>query len=352
MAFPAGQAALFCVSPRPRVTDTNLQIKLASRPTRQVTAENFVTELHPIPRPRDGEVLLRTRYLSLDPAMRGWLRDVRSYMPPVAIGEVMRALGIGEVIESRDPGFAPGELCEGLLGWQHFATLPGGGLRKIDERLAPAPSHLGVLGVTGMTAYFGLLEVGALGDGETVLVSAAAGATGSVAGQLARIKGCRTVGVAGGADKCAFVVGELGFDDCIDYKAEADLDAAIVRTCPGGVDVYFDNVGGAVLNAALRRLRRGARVVLSGAISQYNEEKLLPGPSNYLSLQVRRARMEGFVVFDYQDRYDEAARVMAAWMREGKLKGHEQFVDGLEHAVEALQLLFSGGNTGKLILRI
>jgi NADPH-dependent curcumin reductase CurA len=314
------------------------------------TRDNWELAEEPAREPGDGEVLVKVLLASLDPAMRGWMNDVPSYVPPVGIGEVMRAIGVGEVVKSRHPRIEQGAYVTGLFGIQEFSTLSGDAVTPVDAELAPLPTYLNVLGMPGMTAYFGLLDVGAPKEGETVLVSGAAGAVGATVGQIAKIKGCRAVGIAGGPEKCRMVVEEFGFDAAIDYKSE-DLRSALREKCPDRVDVYFDNVGGDVLDAALGRLSRGARVVICGAVSQYNASEM-KGPSNYMALLVRRARMEGFVVFDYADRYAEAAREMGAWMKEGKLKGREETVAGIETFPDTLLMLFKGENKGKLILEM
>jgi NADPH-dependent curcumin reductase CurA len=279
------------------------------------------------------------------------MNDSRSYIAPVGIGDVMRALAAGEVIASNHPEIAVGDHVTGLLGVQEYAVAHGGAVIKVDPGLAPLPVYLGTLGMPGMTAYFGLLDIGKPQPGETVVVSGAAGAVGGVVGQIAKIKGARAVGIAGGAEKCRYVVEELGFDAAIDYKAE-DLDASLARHCPDGIDVYFDNVGGEILDAALARLARRARVVICGAISQYNATGALQGPSNYLSLLVNHATMTGFVVSDYGDRYAEGAIEMAGWLAAGKLKSREDVAEGLETFPDTLLRLFSGENTGKLVLRV
>jgi hypothetical protein len=302
--------------------------------------------------PGDGEVLVKIKYLSLDPAMRGWMNDGRSYIPPVGIGEVMRAGGCGEVIESRHPGFEPGDQVTGITGIQEHAVLAGDGLIKIDPALAPLPVYLGTLGMPGMTAYFGLLDIGKPKEGDTVVVSGAAGAVGSVVGQIAKIKGCRAIGIAGGEEKCRHVVDELGFDAAIDYKSENVL-RALREHCPNGIDVYFDNVGGEILDAALACLARHARVVICGAISQYNATEGMRGPSNYMSLLVNRATMTGFLVFDFAARYGEAAQEMAGWLQEGRLKSFEDVAaGGVEKFPETLLRLFNGENLGKLVLEV
>lgn len=315
------------------------------------TRENWDFREEPRPVAEDGEFVVKVDYISLDPAMRGWMNDTRSYVPPVQIGEVMRALGAGAILDSKHAGFAEGDSVVGLFGVQEYAASDGSGVIKVDPNLVPLPTYLGALGMPGMTAYFGLLDVGEVKEEETVVVSGAAGAVGSVAGQIARIKGCRVVGIAGGSEKCAWLVDELGFDAAIDYKSE-ELGPALKTHCPKGVDVYFDNVGGTTLEAVLARLARHARIVICGAISQYNNDGPMKGPSNYMSLLVNRARMEGFVVFDYADRYAEAAMEMVGWMAEGKLKTREDIVEGLESFPEALTRLFEGANIGKLVLKV
>jgi NADPH-dependent curcumin reductase CurA len=327
----------------------NHQFKLARRPVGMVERSDFEYVAAPVPEPGDGEVLVKILYLSLDPAMRGWMNEGKSYIPPVAIGEVMRAGGVGRVISSRDPGIAVGEHVVGLLGVQEYAVARGKGLTKVDPRLVPLPVYLGTLGMPGMTAYFGLLDVGRPKQGDTVVVSGAAGAVGQVVGQVAKIKGCRVVGIAGGPDKCEYLR-SIGFDAAIDYKHE-DVKAALKQHCPKGVDVYFDNVGGEILDAVLTQLAMHARIVICGAISQYNEARI-KGPSNYLSLLVNRASMTGMVVFDYASRYGDAAREMAGWMATGQLKTREDVVEGLETFPETLLKLFKGENTGKLVLKV
>src|SRR5262249_1455552 len=295
----------------------NHQFRLAARPTGlpKPSDWNYVEE--PVREPRPGEVLVKTMYLSLDPAMRGWMNEGRSYIAPVGIGDVMRAGGAGQVIASGNPAFAVGDHVTGVLGAQEYALFSAEAaksLNKVDPKLAPLPVYVGALGVTGLTAYFGLLDVGQAKAGDTVVISGAAGATGMVAGQIAKIKGCRAVGIAGGPEKCAFIVKELGFDAAIDYKNE-NVAEALRKHCPKGVNVYFDNVGGEILDIVMAQLARGARVVICGAISQYNNTAGIKGPANYLSLLVNSARMEGFIVFNYLARYGEAAREMAGWMK-------------------------------------
>ena len=330
----------------------NRQVRLAARPVGLPKPTDWDHTEEPVAEPGDGEVLVKIKYLSLDPAMRGWMNDGRSYIPPVGIGEVMRAGGCGEVIESRHPGFEPGDQVTGITGIQEHAVLAGDGLIKIDPALAPLPVYLGTLGMPGMTAYFGLLDIGKPKEGDTVVVSGAAGAVGSVVGQIAKIKGCRAIGIAGGEEKCRHVVDELGFDAAIDYKSENVL-RALREHCPNGIDVYFDNVGGEILDAALACLARHARVVICGAISQYNATDGMRGPSNYMSLLVNRATMTGFLVFDFAARYGEAAQEMAGWLQEGRLKSFEDVAaGGVEKFPETLLRLFTGENLGKLVLEV
>ena len=330
-------------------TLVNHQFKLARRPVGMVQRSDFEYTEAPVAEPGAGEVLVRILYISLDPAMRGWMNEGKSYVPPVGIGEVMRAGALGRVIASNDPGVAVGDHVVGVLGVQEYAVAKGKSLTKVDPRLVPLPVYLGTLGMPGMTAYFGLLDVGRPKTGETVVVSGAAGAVGQVVGQIAKIKGCRVIGIAGGKDKCDYLR-SIGFDAAIDYKHD-DVKAALKQHCPKGVDVYFDNVGGDILDAVLTQLAMHARIVICGAISQYNEARM-KGPSNYMSLLVNRATMQGMVVFDYASRYGEAAREMAGWMAAGELKTREDIVEGLETFPEALLKLFKGENTGKLVLKV
>ncbi|MCF3946150.1 NADP-dependent oxidoreductase [Acidiphilium sp. AL] len=329
----------------------NRQFRLARRPAGMVKREDFEFRTDRPRPPESGEIMVGVEYLSLDPAMRGWMNEGKSYIPPVRLGEVMRALGLGTVIESKAPGFAPGDTVSGQLGVQSVATVAAKDCFKVDPSLAPKPLFLSALGMTGMTAYFGLLAVGEPKPGETVVVSGAAGAVGALVGQIARIKGCRAVGIAGGAAKCRYLVDELGFDTAIDYKSEA-VPAKLREHCPKGIDVYFDNVGGQILDDCLAQINLRARVVICGAISQYNNTTPVKGPANYLSLLVNRARMQGMIVFDYADRYAEAARDIAGWMREGKLRSREDIADGIETFPETLLKLFTGENFGKLILKV
>ena len=337
-------------------TLVNHQVRLASRPMGMATDGNWQLTEEPVTAPAPGAVLVKTLVLSLDPAMRGWLNDARSYIPPVGIGEVMRAGGIGRVTASDNPAFAPGDVVSGLLGVQEYCQaatgVPGGRLEKIDLRLGTPAQWLNVFGMPGMTAYFGLLDIGQPKPGDTLVVSGAAGAVGQTVGQLARIKGCRVVGIAGGQAKCDWVVRELGFDACIDYKGGSVRDG-LKTHCPKGVDIYFDNVGGEILDQVLAKLAPKARVVICGAISQYNNTTPMQGPKNYMSLLVNRARMEGMVVFDYADRFPQAIAELAGCLKDGRLKSKEDIVDGGVAAFpRTLNKLFAGENFGKLVLRV
>ena len=334
----------------------NRQYRLAARPVGlpKTSDWNFTTE--PVADPADGQLLIKVLQLSLDPAMRGWMNEGRSYIPPVGIGEVMRAGGIGKVVVSKNPTFEAGDIVSGGFGIQEYCLVDAKdlgrtGLAKIDLRLGTPAQWLNALGMPGMTAYFGLLEVGQPNEGDTVVVSGAAGAVGQTVGQVARIKGCRAVGIAGGKAKCDFVVKDLKFDACIDYKS-GNLRDGLKEHCPKGVDVYFDNVGGEILDTVLTRINRNARIVICGAISQYNNTTPVKGPSNYLSLLVNRARMQGMVVFDYADRYGMAIKDIAQWMKEGKFVSREDVVAGIENFPQTLNKLFSGENFGKLVLEV
>ncbi|KPW80034.1 putative proteinP-dependent oxidoreductase [Pseudomonas syringae pv. coriandricola] len=336
----------------PAMTDLfNRQFLLAKRPSGTVRRDDFTYQTVPVTALVDGQILVKNKYLSLDPAMRGWMNEGKSYIPAVQLGEVMRALGVGEVLESKNPRFTVGDHVQGAVGVQDYFIGEPKGFYKVDTRLAPLPLYLSALGMTGMTAYLALLDVGQPKSGDTVLISGAAGAVGSVAGQIAKIKGCRVVGIAGGKEKCRLLTEELGFDAAIDYKSEDVLDA-VKRHCPDGVNVYFDNVGGDILDAALSQLAVGARVVICGAISQYNNTTAVKGPANYMSLLVNRARMEGFIVLDHADRFAEAGQVMAGWIEEGKLKSKEHIEEDLETFPETFLKLFTGDNYGKLILKV
>jgi NADPH-dependent curcumin reductase CurA len=330
----------------------NHQIRLAARPVGLPKPSDWSHAEEPVRQPGEGEVLVKVLYLSLDPAMRGWMNEGRSYIAPVGIGDVMRALAAGRVVASNHPGLAVGDHVTGLMGVQEYAVLSGDALGKVDVGAVALPTYLGTLGMPGMTAYFGLLEIGRPAEGETVVVSGAAGAVGGVVGQIAKLQGARAVGIAGGAQKCEYVVEQLGFDAAIDYKSE-DLAEGLREHCPRGIDVYFDNVGGEILDAALARLARRARVVICGAISQYNATGAMSGPSNYMSLLVNHASMTGFVVSDYGDRYIEGVHEMTDWLTAGKLVSREDVaMGGLERFPETLLRLFEGANVGKLVLRV
>ena len=336
---------------------TNHQIRLARRPVGLPTRADWSFTAEPVAQPEAEGVLVKTLALSLDPAMRGWMNEGKSYIAPVGIDEVMRAGGIGTVIASRNAKFAVGDRVSGALGMQEYARfdnaqLAKSALVKIDLGIGTMTQWLNVLGMPGMTAYFGLLDVGQPKAGETVVVSGAAGAVGQTVGQLAKVKGCRAVGIAGGPEKCRHVVEELGFDAAIDYKA-GDLAKALHQNCPDGIDVYFDNVGGEILDATLAQIRRHARVVICGAISQYNAEGGMRGPSNYMSLLVNHASMAGFVIFDYFDRLAEGGKEMGAWLAAGKLKSFEDIATGgIERFPDTLLRLFKGENLGKLVLEV
>jgi NADPH-dependent curcumin reductase CurA len=351
----------------PLATLVNHQVRLAARPTGLPTDANWQFTEEPVAEPPEGGVLVKVLALSLDPAMRGWMNEGKSYIPPVGLGEVMRAGGIGVVVASKNPAFAVGDRVTGSPGVQEYwAVAPDqvkrSGLAKIDTRLGTVSQWLNVLGMPGMTGYFGLMDVGRPVAGETLLVSGAAGAVGQTVGQLARIKGLRAVGIAGGPAKCEWVVKELGFDACIDYKAPAPAGVqrwdpvreGLKQHCPNGVDIYFDNVGGDILDAALARINRKARIVICGAISQYNNAGgAMVGPKNYMSLLVNRARMEGMVVFDYAERFPQAIAEMAGYLKDGRMKSREDVVTGGVRAFPATLLkLFSGENFGKLVLEV
>jgi len=335
---------------------TNRQVRLARRPVGLPQADDWSFTTETVREPGEGAVLVKTLALSLEPAMRGWMNEGRSYIEPVGIGEVMRAGAIGRVMASLHPRFREGDLVSAMTGVQEYAVIEEAQMRKaglfaIDPGAGSVTQWLNVLGMPGMTAYFGLLDVGQPREGDTVVVSGAAGAVGQTVGQLAKIKGCRAVGIAGGPAKCDWVVNELGFDACIDYKAGSVRDG-LKAHCPKGVDVYFDNVGGEILDAALAKLARGGRIVICGAISQYNNTGPMQGPKNYMSLLVNRARMQGMVVFDYAERFPQAVAELAGYLREGRLKSREDVVHGIENFPHALLKLFRGENFGKLVLEV
>lgn len=335
------------------MADRNRRLVLAERPTGMVDESTVRLEEEDVPTPGDGEALARVRYLSIDPTIRTWMDDAPGYLPPIGIGEVVRSGGIAEIVQSNSARYTEGQLVFGMPGWQDYtiADEGAGTMQPLPPGVAPTTA-LGVLGVTGMTAYFGMLDVGRVQEGDTVVVSGAAGATGSTAGQIARIKGAsRVVGIAGGPQKCAWIVDELGFDAAIDYKSE-DVAARLREECPQGIDLYFDNVGGPILDAVLANLALRGRIVLCGAISGYNSRGAATGPAAYPMLIVRRGRMEGFLILDYMDRFPEGQAEMAGWLAEGRVRSAEHVVEGLENAPQALNLLFTGGNTGKVIVAV
>lgn len=329
----------------------NKQLLLQKRPVGLPSEDTWKLVETSIPEPKEGEFLIQCEYVSLDPAMRGWLDDRRSYIPPVQIDEVMRAGGVGKVIASKHPDFSEGDFVYGQTGVQQYVVTNGKGYHKVNPGLAPLPMYTGTLGMTGMTAYFGILEVGELKEGDAVFVSGAAGAVGSVVGQIAKIKNCHVVGIAGGAEKCKYLVDVLGFDAAIDYKND-NIASKLKEYFPKGIDVYFDNVGGDILELALSKLAMHARIVICGAISQYNNTRPVKGPSNYLSLLVNRASMKGMVVFDYAKDYQKAAMEMGQWMAQGKLKSKEDVYEGIENFYQTFLRLFSGEKLGKLVLKV
>jgi len=329
----------------------NKQLILVKRTVGLPAKDTWRLESNPIPEPADGEVLIQNHYISLDPAMRGWINDTKSYLPPVEIGAVMRGGCIGKVIKCNNhPQYKVGDVLTGWGGVQQYINTNGDNYYKVDVNLVPMPTYISTLGMPGLTAYFGILETGKIKEGDIVLISGAAGAVGSVAGQIAKIKGCTVIGIAGGTEKCKYVVDELGFDGAIDYKNE-DLHVALKHHCPKGIDVYFDNVGGKILDAALAKLRMNARVVICGAISQYNNT-VVEGPSNYLSLLVNRATMQGMIILDFAKGYQAAAKQMGMWMAEGKLKSKEDIYDGIENFYPTFLRLFNGDKKGKLVLKV
>ena len=333
------------------MTTINKQWRLKVRPIGEPSADTWEYTESELPTITDGQLLIKIEYISMDPAMRGWLNDAKSYIAPVQIGDVMRAGTVGKVIESKHEKFAVGDYVVGHNGVQSYAVSDGTGLHKVDPKLAPLSYYLGVLGMPGMTGYFGLLKTGAPKAGETVVVSGAAGAVGSVVGQIAKIKGCHVVGIAGGPEKCKFLVDELGFDAAVDYKNES-VKKGLKQACPDGVDVFFDNVGGDILNDVLTQINLHARIVICGAISQYNNTTEVKGPSNYLSLLVNRARMEGIVVFDNIKEYPTAMQDIAGWIQAGDIKVKDHIVEGIETFPDTLMMLFKGENFGKLVLKV
>ncbi len=327
-------------------------IKMASHPDGALKDDDFELVDAPVPEPADGEALVRTLYLSLDPAIRVWMNGIDTYVPGIHVGDVMRAGGLGEVVHSRNAAYTEGDLVFGMMQWSEYCIARAGpdGMMTLP-RQEPITAFLSVLGVTGLTAYFGMFDVAQPKEGETVVVSGAAGAVGSVAGQIGKIIGCRVVGIAGGPEKCAWITDELGFDAWIDYKSE-DVAARLRETCPDGIDVFFDNVGGEILDAVLGQINLHARIALCGAISQYDTAELSPGPRNFLNLIPQRGRVEGFILLDYRDRFVDAILQLGQWVQEGRIRYAEDIVDGLENAPAAFRRLFSGENTGKLIVKV
>ncbi len=330
---------------------TNRKIVLLKRPEGEVTLDCLQLVEEPAPVAKDGEALVRNLYLSLDPTQQGWMR-YDTYMPAIPLGEVVRSAGVGEVVETRSPLYTKGQIVSGLVGWQEYAIADGGGRRMqaVPAGIAPVDA-VSVYGITGLTAYFGLLDVGKPKAGETVVVSGAAGATGSVVVQIAKIVGCRVVGIAGSDEKCRWLTGELGIDACVNYKTE-DVGKALREVCPKGIDVYFDNVGGEILDQVLLQINRAARIALCGAISTYTETEPPPGPRHLMQLVLRHAHMEGFLVLDYVARFPEAIAAMTKWAGEGRLASRVDVVDGIENTPKAFRRLFTGGNTGKLLVRV
>lgn len=330
----------------------NKQIILKNRPKGFPDKNTWQLEENKIPELEEGEILIQHHYISLDPAMRGWMNDTKSYIPPIALNQVMRAGAIGKVIKNNNnPKFDIGDCVTSWGGVQQYSVSNGDGWFKVDEKLASMPIYLGTLGMPGMTAYFGILEVGKIKKGDIVLVSGAAGAVGSIVGQIAKIKGCTVIGIAGGQEKCHYIKNELGFDEAIDYKSE-NIYSALKKKCPQGIDVYFDNVGGVILDAALSKLRMHAKVVICGAISQYNNKHKINGPSNYLSLLVTRSTMQGMVVMDYSKDFGKAAKEMNTWLQAGTLKSREDIYEGIENFRETYNRLFTGEKKGKLVLKV
>jgi len=331
----------------------NHQVRLAARPDGIPQAGDFELVAAPLPEPREGQFLVRNLYLSVDPAMRGWVGAVANYSKPVAIGEVMRSRAVGEVVASRHPDYRVGEHVVGWLGWQEYAVSDGTGIiRRVAETDLPLSAALGVLGMNGVTAYFGLLDIGQPKPGETVVVSTAAGAVGSAVGQIAKIKGCRAVGIAGGPEKARLCRAEFGYDAAIDYKSTADLDAALAEACPDGIDVYFDNTSGRISEAVLRRINKRARIVICGTAALASWDPWPQGPRVERHLLVKSARMEGFLVFDYESRTHEAVPLLAQWVREGRLRYREDILAGLDQAPDAIAGLYRGENLGKRLIKL
>lgn len=334
----------------------NGQWRLRARPEGMIKVTDFEFESQTVPDIGDSEFLIRNLYFAFEPAMRGWLNDVKSYVPPVQLGEVMRASTVGQVIESNNSDFEVGQLVSGMFGWQEYAISNGqpgvmGTINKVPDGIPPY-LILSALGGTGLTAYFGMLDIGEPKSGDTVVVSGAAGATGSVAGQIAKIKGAaKVIGIAGGEEKCRWLTDELGFDAAIDYKSESVMNK-LRELCPEGINVFFDNVGGEILDDALLNMAQNGRIVLCGGISSYNEAELPPGPKNYMQLVIRRCRMEGFILIDYFHRAKEAITDLSSWIASGQLKHAEDIQEGIENTPQTFLRLFEGKNRGKQLLKI
>ena len=335
------------------MSDQNRRFLLAERPNGPVDDNTYDLVREDVPAIGEGEALVRVKWISIDPTNRTWIGETPTYLPPVAIGEVMRALGLGEVIESNNPNYPVGALVNGLTGWQDYTVVSDSNpLMLVPPGVdAPPSALLGILGMTGCTAYFGMAEIGEPKEGETVVVSAAAGAVGSVAGQIAKLKGARVVGIAGGPEKCAWLTDDLGFDAAVDYKAD-DWRAQLKAATPNGIDVDFENVGGEIMEAVFARMNKDGRVALCGLISGYNETELPPGPRTFGNLLIQRVKLQGFIILDYYARFGEAIRQLSEWMGEGKLRSEETVVEGFEKLPDALNMLFAGENTGKLVVHI
>lgn len=330
----------------------NRTVRLTRRPVGMARREDFTIADEPMPQLKDGEILVRNAFVSLDPAMRGWMNEGRSYVEPVKLGDVMRGYSAGHVEASNHPDFKPGDAVTGLFGVQTFAGADGRGALKVDTSAAPLERWIGGLGMPGMTAYFGLLDIGAPKAGETLLVSAASGAVGSLVGQIGKLKGLRVVGIAGGPKKCADVTDELGFDACVDYKA-GGLKEALKAACPDGVDIYFENVGGEIFDTVLTLMNPFGRIPVCGMISMYNATEMPPGPANFRSVLVNRLKVQGFIVFDFAKRYGEAVEALGEWHAAGKLKMREDVrEEGIDAFPDVLNELYTGGNRGKLILKL
>lgn len=331
----------------------NRRLILEKRPQGVATSADVVLREEPLGSLAEGQVLVRNHYFSIDPAIRDWMSERSSYLPPIPLGGVVRSTSIGEIVESRHSAFQAGQLAVGINGWEDYSIAAGDQLSAVHLEPGDAEQHfLSIFGAVGLTAYFGLLEKGKPLAGETVLVSAAAGAVGSLVGQIAKLKGCRAVGIAGSDEKCRWIVEELGFDAAINYRDNPDLVGAIRQACPEGVDVFFDNVGGEILDATLLTLNKNARIVFCGAISSYNSTTPVPGPFNYWQILARTVRVEGYLVSDYFDRFPEAIVEVRQWLAEGRIQFKEQVVEGLESCLETFNLLFAGQNDGKLIVKI